>query len=181
MIQTKLTEIGSLIKTHGIHGNLVLNLNEHLNFDVIDKSLVEGNAVFVERDGIPVPFFISENGIKELNLKSILLKFDDIDDRKALQLVSSKVFLESSKIDKDELSNNEIASEWVDYEVTDIKGSFKGIVLEFIDLKGNPMLNIDVDGKTLLIPLFSDFISAVDDKNKKIVLDLPVGYLEALL
>jgi 16S rRNA processing protein RimM len=181
MEQIQLKQIGYLAKTHGINGDLVLSLSDNLTFDLIDEILNEGDAVFVEKDGIPVPFFVSENGLREYSGVSLLIRFDDIDNQKALKLVSSKVFIESYKVIHFEKNQAEIASEWIGYEICDPNHSFKGKVKEFIQLKGNPMLNIEIGKKTMLIPLISDFIISVNDKKKLIELNLPDGYIDAML
>jgi hypothetical protein len=48
-------------------------------------------------------------------------------------------------------------------------------------LKGNPMLNISVGKKNMLLPVISDFVVSIDDVKHEILLDLPDGYLEAML
>jgi len=181
MKHLQLKQIGSFIKVHGVHGELVLNLKENYTFELIEKVIKEGEPVFVEINGIPVPFFISVNGFEEFNQNSTLLKLDDIDNKKALQMVSSKVFLESYRLSKTKDNKFDSPEDLLGYTVTDIKASFKGKVSEFINLKGNPMLNISVGKKNMLLPVISDFVVSIDDLKHEILLDLPDGYLEAML
>jgi len=181
MAQIQLKQIGYLAKTHGVHGELVLSLNEGFTIDLIGEFLHIGDAVFIEIDGIPVPFFISDNGLREHGSNSILLKFDDLDKLKASKLVSLKVYLEKTKVSSGAKFEEDLASAWIGYEIADKGQSFQGKVKEFIEIKGNPMISIEVGKKNLLIPLLSDFIVSVNNKRKFILLDLPEGYLDAML
>jgi len=180
MKQIKLKQIGSFTKTHGVHGQLALNLSDNISFDLLDKGLIEKEAVFVEIDGIPVPFFIAQNGIRELNDKTLLLSLDEIDNEKAKKLYPCKVFinifhvLDVEQIDKGDPAN------WIGFSVIDNKLGEIGKVEEFIDLKENPLLNVIREEKEILLPLLADFILAVDLEKEQIKTDLPEGYFEAL-
>lgn len=181
MKKIQLKQIGSFTKTHGIHGDLALYLNENVSFDLIDKGLIEKEAVFVEIDGIPVPFFISENGIRQLNDNTLLLRFDEMDEQEAAKLISCKVYLNTSELSEIEQKTNESPYDWIGYSVIDKKLKELGIVKEYIDLKENPMLIILHQKKELLVPLISDFIVAIDAEKKMITTNLPEGYIQALL
>ncbi len=180
MKQIKLKQIGSFTKTHGVHGQLALNLSDNISFDLLDKGLIEKEAVFVELDGIPVPFFIAENGIRELNDKTILLALEDVDDKKAKQLYPCKVYLNTyylSIVDEADKSDPE---SWIGFTVEDKKLGTIGIIDAYIDIKENPLLTIISNEKEILLPLMADFLLKVDLKNKLVRTDLPDGYLEAL-
>jgi len=181
MKQIQLKQIGSFTKTHGIQGDLALYLNENVSFDLIDKGIVEKEAVFVEIDGIPVPFFIAENGIRQLNDNTLLLRFDDLDEKKASKLVTCQVYLNTTGITTTNQKPEEDPNEWIDYTVIDKNLGKIGQVQEFIDLKENPMLSILHHKKELLLPLISDFIVSIDTENETITTNLPEGYLDALL
>ncbi len=181
MEQLNLKQIGSFVKTHGFHGQLALSLAENISFDSIDEGLNEKEAVFVELDRIPVPFFISENGIRNLNPKTILLKLDDIDDKKATRLIGCNVFIEMSQLPNYKEDDLENIEDYIGYSVYDSDLKFIGIFDEFIKMKGNPLLRLDLKGKELLIPLASDFIQQIDIEKEEIHLQLPDGYLDALL
>jgi 16S rRNA processing protein RimM len=181
MKQFQLKQIGTLIKVHGIRGEMVLNLKENLSFELIENIFTENEPVFVERDGIPVPFFISKNGVSELNQNSILIKLDDVEDKMAIKMVSSNVLIEKSKLSeiKEDLFGS--PEELVGYTVIDKQTKFSGEISEFIKLKGNPMFNVKAKGKNMLLPVISDFFVSIDDKKKTVYLNLPDGYIDAML
>jgi len=181
MEQLNLKQIGSFVKTHGFHGQLALSLAENISFDSIDEGLNEKEAVFVELDRIPVPFFVSVNGIRNLNQRTILLKLDDVDDKKAARLIGCNVFIELSQLPNYKEDNLDNIEDWIGFSVYDPDFQYIGEFVEFIKMKGNPLLRLDVNGKELLIPFISDFMQQVDIEKKEIYLQLPDGYLDALL
>jgi 16S rRNA processing protein RimM len=181
MKQFQLKQIGTFIKVHGIRGEMVLNLEDSLTCELIENILTEGEPVFVEKDGIPVPFFISKDGFSELNQNNILIKLDDIDDKRAIKMVSSNVLIDKSKLSDIEENLFGSPEELVGYTVIDKRSNFSGEITEFINLKENPMLNVKVEKKNMLLPVISDFFVSVDDKKKIIILNLPDGYIEAML
>jgi len=181
MQQLNLKQIGSFVKTHGVHGQLVMNFSENFHSGLIENGLQEQEAVFVELDGIPVPFFISQKGIRNLNQYSVILALEDIDDNKASDFCGCKVFIESSRISKNINNENISIEDCIGFLVYDADLVYIGEFVEFIGLKGNPMLRLDVKGKELLIPLISDFITSIDAKKSEIHLQLPEGYIDALL
>jgi 16S rRNA processing protein RimM len=180
MKQIKLKQIGSFTKTHGVHGQLALNLSDNVSFDLLDKGLIEKEAVFVELDGIPVPFFIAENGIRELNDTTILISLEDIDDEKAKQLYPCKVYLNTYYLSDFDETDQDDPNSWIGFLVNDTNLGEIGKIKEFIDLKENPLLNIDFKGQDLLIPLLADFLLEVDIEKETLIIELPDGYLEAL-
>jgi 16S rRNA processing protein RimM len=181
MKKIQLKQIGSFIKTHGFQGDLVLSINEEISSDLLDKSLIEKEAVFVEIDGIPVPFFIAEDGIRELNPITLLIKFDDVDEKKAKQICTNKVFINTYYLNDIEGNKELDPSALKGFLVTDEQLGEIGLVKDFIDLKENPLLSVDYKGKDVLLPILADFILSINDKTKVIETNLPDGFLEALL
>ncbi len=181
MKQLSFKQIGSFVKTHGVHGQLALNLAENISFDSIEEGLNDEEAVFVELDSIPVPFFISENGIRNLNQRNILIKLDDIDDKKANRLIGCNVFIEIGQLPNYKEDEFENIEDCIGFSVYNSDLQYIGKFVEFIKMKGNPLLRLDVKGKELLIPLASDFIQQVDFEKSEIHMQLPDGYIDALL
>ena len=180
MKQIQLKQVGSFTKTHGVHGHLVLNINESVTDDLLDKGINEKEAVFVEIDGIPVPFFISENGIRELNPKSLLLALDEIDNNKAKLLITCKVYINTFYLSEIETGKLFDPLDLIGFLVKDKNLGDIGIVNDYFDLKENPLLSIDRNGQELLLPLYADFIIVIETDKNIIETNLPEGYIEAL-
>ncbi len=179
MKQIKLKQIGSFTKTHGVHGQLALNPSDNISFDLLDKGLIEKEAVFIELDGIPVPFFIAENGIRELNDTTILISLEGVDNEKAKQLFPCKVYINTYYLSDIDESNKDDPNNWIGFSVKDTKLGDIGEIKEFIDLKENPLLSIDCKGREILLPLLADFLLEVNIEKEFIKTELPEGYLEA--
>ncbi|NJK85902.1 MAG: hypothetical protein HC906_07985 [Bacteroidales bacterium] len=106
--------LGTLSKTHGVHGEFVLKLN---NIDADD--IEEMESVFIEFDGLLVPFFISE--FFQKSAESLIIKFEDIEtEEQASEFVSCKVFTQNHVAPpKDSFIS--IAESIMDYQVIDLK------------------------------------------------------------
>ena len=77
--------IGRLGKVHGIGGELTFNFSD----DIFDRT--DADFLFVEIDGIVVPFFIEEYRFRSDDLA--IIKFEGIDTaEEARLLVNSSVF-----------------------------------------------------------------------------------------
>ena len=66
-----LYEIGTLGKPHGVKGEIAFRFSD----DVFDRA--DADYLFVEVDGLPVPFFIEEYRFKSDSLA--LMKFSGVD------------------------------------------------------------------------------------------------------
>ena len=63
--------LGTITKTHGIKGQVVLRL-DHYGFD----DILRLEPVFIEIDGLPVPFFVE--AYEEKTTDSLILFFEDM-------------------------------------------------------------------------------------------------------
>jgi hypothetical protein len=64
-------KIGFIRKTHGVHGELVLEYEPEF-----EESVVEAERFFLEIDGLLVPFFVAEEGLRFRSAKTALITFD---------------------------------------------------------------------------------------------------------
>jgi len=172
-------KIASVIKTHGYGGNIVLKKDESISSNNFDKCLKEGNAIFISKDGIPVPFFISDNSISFIDEQIVKLKLDEIDElEKAKCFIGNDVYLTANCIELEE-DNGLPPSEWTDFKVIDKIHGFIGSVIQFNDdIPQNPLLIIEKGAKKLMIPVNGDLIQSVNINKKEIYTSLPEGYLD---
>ena len=164
-------ELGTITKCHGIHGQVVLRLC-NLSFDAIK----EMEAVFIQIDGLPVPFFITEYA--ERSNDTLILTIDDIKEEQAAKdLMNSRVFIKSSQV--------EIPESYLPkfhplngYTVIDVKSGKLGIADEILDLDNNPLLRILTKKKEILLPFHDDFIHSINTKDKILYVSVPKGLLD---
>jgi 16S rRNA processing protein RimM len=164
--------LGTIAKVHGIRGQVVLRLN-NLSFDDIIKM----ETVFVEIDGLPVPFFISE--YSEKNIDSIILTFEDlIPEKKTLELVGCRVFISTINLTASVLEPVNQIEVVLGYEVFDLNLVRLGTIEEIINVQQNPLFRIKNGKKEYLVPIQPQFIIKIEKSKKRIVLDPPSGLID---
>jgi len=153
--------IGTISKTHGIHGGLTIR-----NENGLPQELQEMESVFVEIDGGLVPFFLNDCHFN--NDIVAIIEFDSLSDPLLAKALTNKdVYVLSDEVE-------EFASPGIiGYKAIDkIKGEL-GFISK-IELYGkNELFSID-EGK-YLIPVTDDFIVDVDQEKKVILFNLPEG------
>lgn len=165
--------LGTLSKTHGVKGNLLLRL-KHLGFE----NIIKMESVFIIIDNLPVPFFVSE--YTHHHSDELMLHFDDIDSQdKAKKYVGFEVWLDVKSVQKSKSSDSPSSmSRMIGYEVVDKQLGSLGKLNEVIEVKQNPLLQILNSSGEILIPLQSEFVIEIDDKKKLIHVDTPEGLVD---
>lgn len=166
--------LGSVARLHGYKGEVSIFL------DVDDPNEYKGlESVFVEIDGKLVPFFLEHIFIR--NKGFAVAKFETVDsEKKANMLIKCPLYLPLEslpEIDEDEFYFYEIEG----FKAVDINHGEIGIVLKVIDLSGNPIIEIDFNGKEILIPKQDQFIDRIDWDEETIFIKAPEGLIDLYL
>ena len=162
--------LGRILKAHGFDGTITVKLEE-----AFIKNIPEMESVFIETDGKPVPFFISE--LEDTGADILRLKFNGYDSVEIInEFIGCKVFLTSGGTGK----NADIKSSGLTgFTVVLSGGKTLGTVNNIIDNPGQMLLVLKTaEGKELLVPFHKDLIISVDKKKKLIEMDLPEGLTE---
>lgn len=169
MKQDDCYQLGEVIKTHGLKGEV--NISLEVDFPDEYQNL---ESVFLEQQGKLVPFFIDTI---QINNGKGLVKFEDIDSiDDAKTLIKSKLYLPLSFLP--ELENGQYYfHDLVGCEVFEEKSKL-GVVKEVIDLNGNQLLTVDSNGKEILIPLKDEILKEVDIDARRVNVNLPDGLLD---
>lgn len=165
-------EIGYFQKPHGVAGTLVLNFEEGY-----ENTIENADVLFVEKEGILVPWFPAEDGIRILTSKSAHIDIDWIDDsNQAKNLAGKKVWVEKNLI----LQRNEPPETdfWIGATVKDQHKGFIGVVTEINDFSGNLVLTLQNGEKSLMIPFHPDLVVKWDEPSRILTFDLPEGLTE---
>jgi len=165
--------LGTITKTHGIKGRVVLKLDRLSSDDILKMELV-----FIEIDGLPVPFFIQE--FEEKTADTLILAFEDIvTEESAIGLIDSKLYIKKNDV---RLNNtpNEINQLFnlKGYTVIDIEIGELGILQDILDIEMNPLLKIVIKKKEILLPVQNEFITTIDSKNKILFVNTPAGLID---
>ena len=163
--------IGRIGKVHGVKGEVLL----HFPDDVFDRT--EADYVFLETDGILVPFFFEEYRFR--NDDTAIVKFLDIDDaNRASELTGCEVFFARDLAggNDGELTWNEI----VGFRITDTMSHKEVGEIVAVDLSTiNTLFEVRTSGEnTVLIPAADDLIDVVDRERRHIFMRLPEGLIE---
>lgn len=162
--------LGRITKTHGLAGNVVLKL------DTDQPEFYEKlDAVFVEINGLLVPFFVEKQQWSKDNSKIISFKNGNL--QMAEQTVSKDVYLPLSTLP--ELTGNQFYyHEVIGYEVKDSQNVSFGKISAVNDQTAQHYFILDLNGKEVIVPIIKDWIAAVDRSAKTIEMNLPEGLLE---
>ena len=165
MIETY--KIGALTRTHGIGGELSMNFTD----DVWDKA--DADYVFLEVDGIQVPFFLE--GWRFRSDSVALLKFQDIDSSEdANEYVGADVYFPHSLTPEPDEDDEYTWRHFTGWQVVDAQAGPIGIIDYVEDSTVNTIFC--VDGK--LVPANEDFIERIDAKERIVYMTLPEGLLD---
>lgn len=170
MSYASFVEVGFIQRTHGIKGELQVAWNDTLN---LTQENIE--SVFVEIDGIPIPFFISS--LRQKTEETSIVKFDDVDDlQSADELVGYKLMLPSDLIPEDD--DIEL-KDLVGYTVTSTLGQTVGIIEDYEEFNLNSIYYIKTpEGKEVIIPATDDLIVEFDVDKKTLLMEIPEGLID---
>ncbi len=149
--------IAKILKSNGTEGDILIGM---LDFDASEINTEE--PVFVEFDGLPVPFFI-ESLAPRGNSRAIVHLTDTDTLADAEELVGRQILLDA----EDDAEEEEDFTGWSLYDGDRLAGEISGIE----DIPGNPCLIVG----DALVPLHEDLILSVDRATRTIIMDLPEG------
>jgi 16S rRNA processing protein RimM len=163
--------LGTLLKPHGIHGDMIFKLH-----NMHPDDLPEMESIFLEIEGLIVPFFISHySGINE---SSMLIGLDDIiSNEEAKKFTGCKIYITKEILDiPDNLQMKSL--DLIDYVVIDRKYGNLGKITDFLNITDNPLFKVIGKGKEFMIPAHSDIILKIDNKKKAVITEIPEGLLD---
>ncbi len=162
--------LGTLLKTHGIGGACILALNNLRSAD-----FPETDSVFIEIEGLLVPFFISH--ISDAGESSVQIEFDDIDSKaKAGQYIGCNIYIPADKISISDDSYSDFRN-FIGYGINDRKYGYIGKITDVLDIRNNPLLKVRAGNNEYMIPLNKNIVKATDLNNKVIITEIPDGLL----
>ncbi|MEN8117067.1 MAG: 16S rRNA processing protein RimM [Bacteroidota bacterium] len=164
-------KIGFFRKTHGVHGEVILEFESHFEF-----SVEEADRFFVELEGLLVPFFVSEDGFRFKSSKTAIIKLDDVNtENYARRLVRNSAWLFKEEI-IDTPEESELLLEG--FMLIDEKSGEIGLINQVDDFSGNIVLTVQYRGEEIMVPYNDEMLVSLDEKQKTIKLRLPEGLLE---
>lgn len=173
MSSNQFVEIGTIQRTHGVGGEFQVIWND--DFYLEEQNL---ESVFIEFDGIPVPFFIAS--IRPKGEDKALVKFDDIEDvDTADELVGLKMLIPADEITK---SDELLMSDLVGYTLCNAQNQHIGNIVDYQEYQSNSVFTVlHHSGKEVMIPATDELIVEFDTEKKIIIMEIPEGLIDLYL
>ncbi|MDZ4665158.1 MAG: ribosome maturation factor RimM [Bacteroidota bacterium] len=156
------TEIGYFSKTHGLKGELQLNITR--DFDIENC-----NAIIIKTSGGDSPQFISE--FRE-NKNGFIISLEEIDTiEKAKPFVGKKVAANEEFVFEEE------AHPLIGFILVDKNFGEVGTIIGIDDTGANPVFNIDHKGKQVILPYNENLVIDIDEAKKMVNYAAPEGLI----
>ncbi|HMQ46900.1 MAG TPA: ribosome maturation factor RimM [Saprospiraceae bacterium] len=166
-------EIGKTGKAHGLDGELKLHVNP-----AFVNELIAADALFIQQNGGPVPYFIEE--LVELD-QQLLVKLEEVDSKEAAVALSGKVvFLPKAQV---QLTAKEAveASDFfkvIGFLLVDQDHGSVGTIDDIVEYPQQIMAIVQREDRELLIPLNPHFVQRIDVAQQRVLVNLPEGLLD---
>lgn len=173
MSHNQFVEIGTIQRTHGINGELQVVWSNDFS---LENDFLE--SVFIEIDGIPIPFFITS--IRSKGSDKALIFFEDIDDiNLASELVNARLLLP----EQDVTGSNDInLRDLIGYTLISEMKQIVGKVTALEDYQTNLVFTVaHSSGIEMLIPAAAELIIDINPDTQTVVMEIPEGLLELYL
>lgn len=165
--------LGKITKLHGFKGNLIVHL------DTDEPELYQNmESVFVEKNGMLVPFFFEFSQIHGTN--KLLVKFEDTTPEEAEKLINKDLYLPMEalpELDGTDFYYHEI----IGFTIYDQTNTEIGVIKNVNDTTAQALFEVEINGKEILIPIVEEWILEVDRENKAILVNVPEGLIKLYL
>jgi 16S rRNA processing protein RimM len=164
-----------VIKTFGAHGELLIRLRPEAPEDI---NLSE--PVFITIDGYAVPFYFKQ--FEARGNQRVLVVFDDMETMElAQELVGKTINRGTGNGERSTVNGQQRTAHGtfslLHYNVVDKNAGEMGVVTGFMDIPGNPCLQVTHSAQEILIP-FREEMMTIDHKKQLITTNLPEGLVD---
>ena len=159
--------VGRIGRLFGIEGGVMITL-----YGSFPDDFRMEEPLFVEIDKLAVPLFCSS--FERRGQSGAVVRFEDIDtERRAEELlIGREIFIAEEAEEDDEFYMEDL----IGFEV--MVGTERGMLTDYYDSEANPLFEIELEGKSHLIPAAEEFIAHIDFEGRTIKFVLPEGLLE---
>ena len=157
--------LGRITKASGYEGAVAVKLEK-----VFTENIPQMESVFLEIEGRPVPFFISESEYSGADV--LKLWFEGYDsNEKISEFIGSRVFLTSG------ISGGKLEEEGIlGYKVFEQDGELLGSISRVTTNNGQWLITVVSESKKeILIPFHEHFIVSIDKEKNSVVMIIPEG------
>lgn len=177
-----LTRIGTILKTHGVKGELTIATS-------YPEVLEPDACIVMEMDGIFVPFFITEKRGKSAESCRIIIDgfHSDTDAR---EVVGKTIYMPNDRFnalmpesDEEPDDGNIYLDNLIGFTLCNAEGETVGNIVDYDDSTANVLLAIKIhssnsDSALTYIPFAADLFVDIDYQSRTLLLDIPQGLLD---
>ena len=161
-----LLSVARVSKLFGVEGGVLLNL-----YTTFPDDFSTEEPLFVEIDSLAVPLFCDR--FERRGKTNALATFADIDSaRRAEEFIGRELYLEHEDDENDEFYLEDL----IGFRVR--IGTLKGEITDYYDSEANPLFEVEIGGKRILVPAVEEFIAGIDFEGRTVKMVLPEGLIE---
>ncbi len=165
--------LGKITRKHGLAGNVILKLDTDQ-----PKLYNKLESIFVEINGLLVPFFIDK--ISWSKSDALIILFKNSTESLADQVIGKDVYLPLSTLPK--LSGKQFYyHEVIGFEVREEDGKSCGLIGSVNDHTAQHYFHLRLAEHDVVIPIIKDWILEVNREEKFIEMRLPEGLMDVFL
>ncbi len=166
----ELYEAGKCYKTHGVKGELSCSFNQPIDLNITPYIVVNLN-------GVNVPFFIETFRTKSAT--SAIIKFKNIDSENEAQLlVSLPILLMLKNKQYDEEDEVEVHY-FINFKIHDTTVGEIGVIVAIDETTSNTLFCVEnMNNEMFYIPVAEEYFVSINEEDRIIMMDLPVGLLD---
>lgn len=165
----KKLKIAKVLKSNGTEGHVIISF-----LGISPEDIDIEDPVFIYFDGLPVPFFFDsferKGQAKAVVRMTGIRTLADADD-----LAGAEIYADEENLD---IAPDEGDFSFLEgWTLADASGIAVGTVSSFMDIPGNPCLEILSEGQKILIPLHEDLIAGIDEEGRTLCMSIPDGLI----
>lgn len=163
-------KVGLVLKPHGLKGEVTISIDPDTpnDFATLD-------AVFLANNERLVPYFIQYISVRG---SKAFVKFEEVDSPEDAERISKQAIYLPKTARPKSTRGDFYDDEVINFEVTDETVGVLGLITEVMQAGANRLLVLTYNGKEVLIPVNSPFITSINKSKKKISVNLPEGFLD---
>ncbi len=166
--------VARINKKFGNEGEVMLSLYadfpEEFDFSV--------DALLAQIDGLWVPLYCDR--FERRGRTGALVQFSDLaTERRVEELLGRELFVEEieEERDEDEFYMEDLIGFSVEVMESGRENSLEGTLTDFYDSEANPLFELEMAGRSHLVPAAEEFIAGIDFEGRRIKFVLPEGLL----
>ncbi|SFN13057.1 16S rRNA processing protein RimM [Chryseobacterium oleae] len=165
--------LGKITRRHGLAGNVILKLDTDQP-ELYNKL----ESIFVEINGLLVPFFIDKTSWSKNDALNIAFK--NSSETLVDQSLGKSVYLPLATLPK--LSGKQFYyHEIIGFDILDENDKECGVIRSVNDQTAQNYFVTNLDGKEVVIPIIKDWILEVNREERFIKMQLPEGLIDVFL